>query len=132
MEVVKEFLESSTIHGLTYISTTKAPISKIFWVGVVIAGFTTAGILIQNSFKSWGENPVATTIETLPIAKIKFPLIDVCPPENSFTYMNYDLQKADNIIITKEKREDLIKMADKMLYDEEVTYLIKEQKLRLL
>ena len=51
MDVVKEFLESSTIHGLVYISTTKKLV-KLVWLGVVITGFVVAGLLIQQSFSS--------------------------------------------------------------------------------
>ena len=38
MDVFKEFLETSTIHGLGYIVSTKK-LSRFFWVCVVIAGF---------------------------------------------------------------------------------------------
>ena len=124
---LKEFLESSTIHGLNYISTSKTAISKLFWVSVIIAGFITAGVFIENSFISWRENLVATTIETLPIAKIRFPLINVCPPENTVTYMNYDLQKADNLLIANTAREALVKLAGEWLQNEEFKDSVEEQ-----
>ena len=69
MEGVRVFLESSTIHGLSYISTTSRLV-KIFWILVVIGGFTGAGVLIYQSFQAWNESPVTTTIETLPITEI--------------------------------------------------------------
>ena len=72
MEGVKTFLESSTIHGLGYISTTKKKLLRIFWVLVVITGFTGAGVMIYNSFQSWNESPVKTTIETHPIIACDF------------------------------------------------------------
>ena len=73
VEHIKIFLESSTIHGLTYISTSRKHVERLFWVLVVIAGFTGAGVLIYESFQDWHENPVTTTIETLPIHNITFP-----------------------------------------------------------
>ena len=61
------FLESSTVHGVSYIATSRKPI-KLFWTFVVVSGFFMAGALIHQSFKSWNENPI-TTIRTLGIDK---------------------------------------------------------------
>ena len=72
MENVKNFLESSTIHGLAYIATGRKHV-RLFWLLIVITGFTGAGFLIHTSFKSWADSPVKTTIETLPITEITFP-----------------------------------------------------------
>ena len=90
MYVVKDFLETSTIHGLGYIVSTKK-LSRFFWVCVVIAGFTIAGILIQESVESWTKNKISTTIEKFPISDVTFPKVTVCPPKNTFTNLNYDL-----------------------------------------
>ena len=90
MEYVANFLESSTIHGLAYIATSRKYV-RLFWIVVVIAGFTVAGILIQTSFQSWNDSPVKTTIETHSISKITFPKVTVCPPKNTYTDFNYDL-----------------------------------------
>ena len=69
MEYVTSFLESSTIHGLSYIATDRKYV-RLFWTLVVMVGFTGAGILIYQSFQSWADSPVKTTIETLPITEI--------------------------------------------------------------
>ena len=66
MEGVRTFLESSTIHGLTYISTTRKCV-RIFWIGIVIAGFSGAAYMINESFQNWAENPAITNIELLPL-----------------------------------------------------------------
>ena len=72
MDVFKEFMRSSSIHGLSHIvSTTRY--SRLFWIIVVIVGFSVSSVLINQSFISWSESPVSTTIETLPISKIEFP-----------------------------------------------------------
>ena len=70
IETIKSFLETSTIHGLSYISTTKKYF-KLFWILIVIAGFTAAGAIIYQSFEVWHESPIKTTIETLPLTKMK-------------------------------------------------------------
>ena len=80
MEGAREFLESSTIHGLIYISTAQN-LSKLFWICTVICGFLTAGLLINNAFLDWAEHPIETTIKFYSISDIKFPSIVVCPPK---------------------------------------------------
>ena len=96
MQGVRTYLESSTIHGLSYISTTRK-CSRIFWVLVVIAGFSGAGELIYDAFQSWAQSPISTTEETLPIEQLTLPKVTVCPPKNTFTDLNYDLMRAENI-----------------------------------
>ena len=96
MEGVRTFLESSTIHGLTYISTTRK-YARILWIIIVLAGFIGASLIIKESFVSWSESPIKTTIETLPISEIKFPKVTVCPPKNTFTDLNYDLMMTENL-----------------------------------
>ena len=95
IESIKDFLESSSIHGLVYWSTTRS-LNKLFWILVVITGFSGAGYFIQQSFQGWKESPIKTTVETLPISEVSFPKITVCPPEDTYTNLNYDLQQAEN------------------------------------
>ena len=106
MEGFRTFLESSTIHGPTYISTTRR-YSKVFWIFTVITGFTTAAFLIHTSFQSWADSPIKTTVEKLPISEIKFPKVTVCPPRNTFTELNYDLMLAENITFGDEQAQEL-------------------------
>ena len=107
MDGVRTFLEASTIHGLTYISTTKK-YARAFWIIVVAAGFTGAVLLINESFQSWAESPVKTTVETLPISMLKLPKVTVCPPKDTFTDLNYDLMKNENRILTEKERDERI------------------------
>ena len=103
---VSTFLESSTIHGLNYISTTRK-YARAFWILVVVASFSSAAHLINTSFQSWANSPIKTTVETLPITEIKFPKVTVCPPKNTFTDLNYDLMLAENFTLTNEMRDKL-------------------------
>ena len=120
---IKVFLESSTIHGLTYISTTRK-YARLFWILVVVSGFMGAVFLIKESFASWSDSPIRTTIETLPISKIKFPKVVVYPPKNTFTDLNYDLMITDNLTLTDEKRDKMFKDAIEIL-EEDVFALSK-------
>ena len=96
MENIKLYLENSTIHGLSYIPSNRKLI-RLFWITVVISGFTGAGVLINQSFNDWSNNPVTTTIETLPIADAAYPIIIVCPPKNTYLDLNYHFLKNKNI-----------------------------------
>ena len=97
---IKHFLQSSTIHGLPQISTSRK-YARLFWILVVIAGFTGAGFLISKSFTEWNDNPVTTTIETLSISDIAYPKVIVCPPKHAYTNLNLDLMMVGNMTIDK-------------------------------
>ena len=124
MEGVRSFLESSSIHGLVYISTTKR-LLKIFWTIVVIAGFTVAGIMIYQSVQDWKDNPVTTTVETVSIKEITFPKVTVCPPKNTFTDLNYDLMRTENMTLDNETRYDLSNYARELIYDDLFDNMLK-------
>ena len=117
MEGVSTFLESSTIHGLTYLSTTRKH-ARLFWILVVLAGFIGAGVLINESFGSWSESPVKTTVETLPISGIKLPKVTICPPKNTFTDLNYDLIFTENKTLTDEMRHEMFKYVVEVLEED--------------
>ena len=107
MENIKLFLETSTIHGLSYISTTRRLV-RIFWILIVMTGFTGAGILIYQSFQDWTDNPITTTIETVPIKEVAFPKITVCPPKNTFLDLNYYFSTVDNMTMTEKTNIQLL------------------------
>ena len=107
----REFLETSTIHGLQHIGGEKQKLAKLVWVAIVVCGFSIAAFLIMDSVKGWEESPVSTSVETLPISevqtevekwnlrnhlrifKVAFPEVTICPPEGSNTALNYDILK---------------------------------------
>merc|ERR1711994_1092728 len=105
-----EFLESSTIHGFVYISTSKTILAKLLWICIIALGFGTAGYLIYDSFNDWAESPTVTSVETFPISQLPFPEVTVCPPVGSNTALNYDLMIADNITIDNETRNELVNL----------------------
>ena len=116
MEHVKAFLETSTIHGLSWISGTRR-ISKLFWIVVVIGGFTVAGYLIQLSFYNWHKSPITTTIETLPISEITFPNVTVCPPKNSFLDLSYDILKSNETKLDAKTRKELFEYTKEVVQE---------------
>ena len=127
MDGTKEFLESSTVHGLTYISTSKNCLVKLFWITVVIGGFTTASILINFSFSDWKDSPISTSFETFPISKMLYPNITVCPPEFANTALNFDLQLLENATLDTDTRHSLVKLIKNTLQDSECNDTINEE-----
>ena len=117
LDSLKEFLETSTIHGLAYIASAPSKISKGFWFLVVIVGFSSAFYLINDSYNDWQASPVATSISTHPLAGLHFPLVTICPPEGSNTALNYDLVRARNITLTEKNREYLVNVTAHFLID---------------
>ena len=106
MENFRNFLESSTIHGLAHIATGRKYV-RLFWTLVVIVGFTGAGVLIYQSFQAWADSPVTTNVEIVPITDFTFPKVTVCPPKNTYTDLNYDLMKTSNMVLENDTRKEL-------------------------
>ena len=101
---------------MAYIATGRKYV-RLLWTLFVIAGFTGAGVLIYQSFQSWNESPVKTTIETHPIEDITFPKVTVCPPKNTFTDLNYDLMVTENMTLSEGIKDELINYSLELLYD---------------
>ena len=112
---LQQFLESSTIHGLVYIST-ESKYSRLFWIFIVISGFSIASLLINQSFTNWSESPIKTTVEKRPISKITFPKVTVCPPKNTFTDLNFDLMMLENMTLTNKTRKELVEIAQSVFH----------------
>ena len=116
MDEFIKFLESSTIHGLSHIASSRRCL-RVFWIVVVVTCFIIAGGIIRNSVLSWQETPVVTTIETLPISEVTFPLVTVCPPRNRLTNLNYDLVSLKNAKIDNKTKTTLSMLALKLIND---------------
>ena len=110
------YLESATVHGLSYIASTKRFV-RLFWICVVLFGFSTAFYLIYDSFYFWKQSPISTTIETLPISQITLPNITVCPMKNSVLNLNHDIMKAGVVKLEEKTRNNLSQHAIEVIQD---------------
>ena len=81
MKVIKDYLETSSIHGFFFVGDSKHPLIRFFWIATVIAGFVGSYIMISISVRSWTDNQVSTTVQTLPISGVTIPKVTVCPPK---------------------------------------------------
>ena len=124
MDHIKNFLDTSTIHGLSFISSSRR-YARLFWIFVVLAGFIGAFCLIYESFNNWKLSPVSTTIETWPIDKLTLPNVTICPPKNSFLTLNYDILQVEKENITDETRQELYDHALEAIQDSYYDELMK-------
>ena len=93
ISALREFFESSTIHGLVHISKAKSWATRATWIVIVVACFASAIWMITDSYKDWQESPVSTTITTHPINELMFPEVTICPPRDSNTVIKQALRK---------------------------------------
>ena len=124
MEDINLFFESSTIHGLSYISTSKRSLVKLLWMTIVVTGFSGAAVLIHQSFQAWEESPITTTVETRSTKEMRFPKVTVCPPKNTYTDLNYDLMMLENTTLDADTRNRLAENANDIMYDSYAQYFI--------
>ena len=117
MDAFKEFLEYSSINGMAIISNTQR-FSRLFWILIIIGGFTGSILMIFESFDNWREKPISTTIETLPISEITFPNVTVCPPKDLFLNLNQDIRKSEKVKLTEDLRNELIDFALDVIQDQ--------------
>ena len=114
---IREFLESSTIHGLVHISTAKSRAARVAWVVIVVASFAFAISMITNAYLEWHESPVSTTITTHPITELEFPTVTVCPPRGSNTAVNHLLEKVKDVNFTEEERQQLLSISKEVFLE---------------
>ncbi len=69
-EHARTYCETTTVHGFAYWTSAPRLPEKAFWVALVIAFMTCAGLIIGTAVKDWIEDPVATTIKTF--SKVHF------------------------------------------------------------
>ena len=110
METVTTYLESASINGLNHIAATKK-LDRLFWILIVLWGFIISTYLIVEMYIFWADNPIRTDVDTLPMTEVRFPKVTVCPPKGTFTDLNYDIKRSEEMNLTPEKREELYELA---------------------
>lgn len=80
-KTVKEYSESTTIHGIGYIFELGVTVfERILWILVVGFGIGCALTSAILAYIQWQDNPVLTTVNTtgMPIEQVEFPAITIC------------------------------------------------------
>ena len=53
----RDYLESSSVHGLVYLSEAKDKVSKAVWFACIATSFSVAVYVNYSSFVQWENNP---------------------------------------------------------------------------
>ena len=97
---VRDFLESSTIHGLVHISTGKNIFIRCVWGIVLVACFSCGIYMIESAVESWVDNPVVTSVDTKAIEQVlRSPLAKIFTPHTIFTLDRYSCQKSQFVLL---------------------------------
>ena len=82
-EDITAYFNETTVHGFQYVVGGRDIIERLFWISLIISGFTLSSIFIRNALKSWSDIPLQTTIDkvSFPVEKLDFPAITVCDTE---------------------------------------------------
>ncbi|TRY80032.1 hypothetical protein TCAL_16032, partial [Tigriopus californicus] len=82
ISIVKEYCESSSLHGLRYITEDgRHWTERILWVFLCTMGFVLTIYFIYPIWAKWNEKPTITTLDSTdhPVWEIDFPAVTVCP-----------------------------------------------------
>ena len=74
---VTEYLESTTIHGFSYLTGGRHVCERVAWLIIIGTCFTLAALLIHQSIEEANQNPVMTNVESIPLQDIPFPAITI-------------------------------------------------------
>ncbi|XP_012149447.2 sodium channel protein Nach-like [Megachile rotundata] len=83
-DVLNDFLESTSVHGLQYfgkIDIKVGAVGKVLWTCAMLTGFVCLSLMVMQFLTRYRENPTNTFIKdfTAPIFKVPFPAVTICP-----------------------------------------------------
>ncbi len=81
----EDFCNESSIHGVQYLAPSRGCECRVLWSILLTIAVILATLVIHSMMQSWISNPITiTTSRTdLPIAKVPFPAITVCPSSSN-------------------------------------------------
>ncbi|XP_063368781.1 pickpocket protein 28-like [Cydia amplana] len=78
---LREYLLTSTLHGLRYVGEKKLTwFERFFWLGAFSCSIVCAGFFILNVYDKWRSSPMIVSInpENMALQNLPFPAITVC------------------------------------------------------
>ena len=70
-----DFCETTTIHGLAYLTKDKSRSTRFIWLVVVVTASTFAGYFLYETVNGYNTNFTSTTIKTKSIQDYPFPSV---------------------------------------------------------
>ena len=125
LKTVKEYSESSTVHGVGYIfASGQHVLERLLWVLVVLVGISLATFFSVEAYLAWGDFPVITSVSTtaLPIEDLAWPSVTLCNQGRGIgaTDRVYRVQLAEYV---KKKGKDIKDLNDVQIREEEMEFL---------
>ena len=98
------FCNTSSIHGVNFISLHNSMLNKALWTLVVIGGIALAAVVINQSFEQWEKHPIITSVAQISIEQIESPSVTVCSLDDSryvkYSFIfNYTVSDHKNVIL---------------------------------
>lgn len=78
INTLERYLQTTSIHGLRYLTRGEGLIQRLIWLVLVVAMFTASLWLIGDSFKAWQIQPKVTSLDFVDVGKVPFPDVTVC------------------------------------------------------
>ncbi|XP_045487114.1 pickpocket protein 28-like [Pieris rapae] len=78
---LRDYLQTSTLHGLRYIGEKKLTwLERFFWLTAFLCSIVCAGFFILNVYAKWRKSPMIVSInpEDMPLNKLPFPALTIC------------------------------------------------------
>ncbi|KAI9565143.1 putative amiloride-sensitive sodium channel [Daphnia sinensis] len=80
-KAVKEFCDTTSIHGLKYITEEKSHwLKRVMWTLVFLAGIFFSGYFCWQMWNKWVDSPVLMSLDSnrYPLKNIPFPAVTIC------------------------------------------------------
>ena len=133
-EVIHEYADVSTIHGIRYILNSGSHwLDRIVWLLAVLITSILAIFASASIYDSWKESPVLTTIGTSekPIADLEFPAITICGSGNNLkdlvSMLPQLLHEEWNEFWSNESNKKSMEEMQSKGQNEVLTYFVKSQ-----
>ena len=120
---MEQYLETTTVHGFSYLHRRNSAFDRILWIAIIVTGFSLASFLIHDSVMDWEENQTITTLESItrPIQEVQFPTVTVCPNEQTPPDNWAFLEKVLNAVAISKSNvdiwQDILQPIKKQLFD---------------
>jgi len=88
MRAMESFFQTSSIHGLRYLTRPNGFIVRFIWLLTIIAFFNFAALLIRQNVQENLDDPIATTTKVIPISKFPFPTISLNHEDEPWDYIH--------------------------------------------
>ncbi len=77
--LAREYLLTTTLHGARYIASSETVLGRVVWALLTTASLSFCVYIVLDNVQTWREQPVVTTVLSVPVVETDFPAVTVCP-----------------------------------------------------